>query len=389
MRLRDLTPALLLLATTACASTPPPGSPPAEAPASAAAPADQTTTAAETTPADQTTTTIAAAETTPAAREAAAWAAFAEARRGECVGPPGALTTPLELRRGERTYRLEGHRLVELTADADHLLRIGVLSAIKDDREPTLAAVRTLRGRLEKAGIDVLVVNGDLATNLFELQKVFAALAESPVLVVASIGNTESCGAFNQAAEEVFATQRHVINGNWVRRLELDDGTLVTLPGYYDRRFTHTGGAAHYDAKDLDVLSDLLLSPADATAPVVLISHGPPRGEAKKAIDVVNDGSHVGDAALTVVMKDRRTMFGLFGHILESGGRATDSLGKQPKAAGAWHESLIVNAGSANTDPWTMVEGTTSYGMALRFELESPPKRPARARYAVEKLPAP
>jgi hypothetical protein len=164
---------------------------------------------------------------------------------------------------------------VELTADADHVLRIGVLSAIKDDREPTLTAVRTLRERLEKAGVDVLVVNGDLATNLFELQKVFAALAESPVLVVASIGNTESCGAFNQAAEEVFATQRHVINGNWVRRLELDDGTLVTLPGYYDRRFTHTGGAAHYDAKDLEVLSDLLLSPAEAPAPVVLISHGP------------------------------------------------------------------------------------------------------------------
>lgn len=385
MRPSVLTPAVLLWATTACVSAPPPSPPPAEAPAApAAAPATETTPA---TTADPTPTT--ATETAATSPEVTAWAAFAEARRGECVGPPGALATPLELRRGERTYRLEGHRLVELTADPDHLLRIGVISAIKDDREPTLAALRTLRARLEKAGLDVLVVNGDLATNLFELQKVFAALADSPVLVVASIGNTESCGAFNQAAEEVFATQRHVINGNWVRRLELDDGTLVTLPGYYDRRFTHTGGAAHYDAQDLEVLSDLLRSPAEASAPVVLISHGPPRGEAKKGIDVVNDGSHVGDAALTAVIKDRRTMFGLFGHILESGGRATDSLGKQPKPAGAWHESLIVNAGSANTDPWTMVEGTTSYGMALRVELESPPKRPARARYTVEKLPPP
>jgi len=380
--IRLMAPTALLSSLAACASAP--ATPPPASPASPASPATSPPPEAAAPP-------PAPAEPAPAALppDVAAWAAFAEARRGECVGPAGTLAAPLELRRGEHTYRLEGHRLVELTSDADHVLRIGVISAIKDDREPTLAALRTLRGRLEKAGIDVLVVNGDLATNLFELQKVFAALAESPVLVVASIGNTESCGAFNQAAEEVFATQRHVINGNWVRRLELDDGTLVTLPGYYDRRFTHTGGAAHYDAQDLELLSDLLRSPVDATAPVVLISHGPPRGEAKKGIDVVNDGSHVGDAAMTTVMKDTRTVFGLFGHILESGGRATDSLGKQPKAAGAWHESLIVNAGSANTDPWTMVEGTTSYGMALRFELESPPKRPARARYAVEKLPAP
>lgn len=379
VRPRLLPAAAPLLSVLACASAP---STTAAPPAPAAPPPAPAPPAPAPSP-------VEVAPVAPVAPDVAAWSTFAEARRGECVGPPGVLATPLELRRGERTYRLEGHRLVEVTRDADHLLRVGVLSAIKDDREPTLAAVRTLRARLEKAGIDVLVVNGDLATNLFELEKVFAALAESPVLVVAVIGNTESCGAFNQAAEAVFATQRHVLNGNWVRRLELDDGTLVTLPGYYDRRFTHTGGAAHYDAADLEVLGDLLRNPAGATAPVVLISHGPPLGEAKKGIDVVNDGSHVGDAAMTTVMKDTGVVFGLFGHILESGGRATDSLGKQPKAVGAWHESLIVNAGSANTDPWTMVEGTTSYGMAVRFELDTTPKRPARARYAVERLPAP
>jgi hypothetical protein len=308
------------------------------------------------------------------------WTAFAEARRGECVGPPGTLATPLEITAGARRYRLEGHRLVELGNDADHTLRIGVLSAIKDDREPTLAALATLRARLEKAGIDVLVVNGDVATMLFEAQKVMAALAASPVLVVVTIGNTESCGAFNQAAEEVFAAHRHVINGNWVRRLELDDGTLLTLPGYFDRRFTHTGGAARYDEADLEVVHDLAKG---APGPLALVSHGPPRGAGKKAIDVVTDGSNVGDPAMTAMMKDSGIGFGLFGHILEAGGRGTDAASK-PVGAGKWSPTLWVNAGSANTDPWSMLDGSTGYGMALRVELE-----PARARYTVEKLKAP
>lgn len=308
------------------------------------------------------------------------WAAFAEARRGECVGPPGTLATPIDITAGARRYRLEGHRLVELGDDADHTLRIGVLSAIKDDREPTLAALATLRGRLEKAGIDVLVVNGDLATTLFEAQKVLAALAASPVLVVVTIGNTESCGAFNQAAEEVFAAHRHVLNGNWVRRLELDDGTLLTLPGYFDRKFTHTGGAARYDEADLEILHDLAKG---APGPLALVSHGPPHGTGKKAIDVVTDGSNVGDPAMTALMKDSGIGFGLFGHILEAGGRGTDAASK-PVAAGKWSPTLWVNAGSANTDPWSMLDGSTGHGMALRVELE-----PARARYTVEKLNAP
>lgn len=306
------------------------------------------------------------------------WAAFAEARRGECVGPPGALAQPIEITAGARKYRLEGHRLVEVGNDADQTLRVGIVSALKDDREPTLAALATLRGRLEKAGIDVLVVNGDLATNLFELQKVFAALAESKVLVVASIGNTESCGAFNQAAEEVFAQHRHVINGNWVRRLELDDGTLLTLPGYYDRKFTHTGGAARYDEKDLEVVHDLSRG---APAPLALVSHGPPKGFGKRAIDVVTDGSNVGDPAMTALMKDSKIGVGLFGHILEAGGRATDAGGQAPVAPGKWSPTLLVNAGSANTDPWGLLDGSTSYGMAMRVEIE-----PKRARYTVEKL---
>jgi len=307
------------------------------------------------------------------------WAAFAEARSGECVGPAGSLAAPIELTAGTRRYRLEGDRLIEVGNDADKTLSIGVISALKDSRDETLAQARALIARLGK--IDVLIANGDLATNLFELQKVLPMLAETNALVVVITGNTESCGAFNQAAQEVFATHKNFINGNWVRRLELDDGTLITLPGYYDRRFTHTGGAAHYDEKDLEFTRDLT---RDAPGPMVLVSHGPPKGETKVGIDVATDVGNVGDPAMTTLMTDAKMSFGIFGHILEAGGRATDPLGKTARAPGKWHPSLIVNAGTANPDPWSMLGGGTAYGMALKFELE-----PKRAKYSVERAAKP
>jgi hypothetical protein len=166
-----------------------------------------------------------------------------------------------------------------------------------------------------------------------------------------------------------------------VRRLELDDGTVLTAPGYYDRKFTHTGGASTYDANDLRELSRMA---KDAKQPLALVSHGPPLAKGKNGIDVLTDGTNVGDVMLTELVTDLKIRLGIFGHILESGGRGSDLAGKQKLAQKVWHPELHVNAGTLNTDPWSMVDGTTSNGMALYLELE-----PKRARYEVEKLPPP
>jgi Icc-related predicted phosphoesterase len=309
------------------------------------------------------------------------WEAFADERRAECDGPRGELDPPIELSAGGHRYRLHGHRLVQLDQDPDQRLRIGVISAIKDDREETLVAVRALLRRLQKEGIDVLVANGDLATNEFQMDTVFPVLAEAGVLVVATIGNTESCGSFNRAAFEVHKKSPNFINGNWVRRLELDDATLLTLPGYYNRPFVHTGGAAVYNAEDLDELRRLA---KDAPTPRVLISHGPPQMSGKKALDVTLDAGNVGDPQMTELIKDLKINFGISGHILEAGGRGTDLSGKQVRAPKKLHPTLFVNAGTANPDPWGMLDGSTSYGMGLWVEIAG-----KKARYQVERLPQP
>ena len=312
----------------------------------------------------------------------AAWTTFAEARTGECIGPRGELDTSIAIEAGRHRYRLQGHRLIQLSRDQDQILRIGVMSAVKDEREATLHAIKTVLAQLKTRGIDVLVVNGDIAeSGVSPDELIFPALADSGVLTVVHVGNTESCGWFNQTATLVFRRHRNLINGNWVRQLELDDGTLYVLPGYYDRRFTHTGGAAVYSAEDIEEFGRLL---TEGRAPKIVVSHGPPRMKGRRGIDIATGAGHVGDPALTTVLKAHKIRFGLFGHILEAGGRGSDLSGRKRRRTKSWHPTLFVNAGTINPDPWPMLDGRTRYGMGLYVEVKG-----KKARFETILLPPP
>ena len=56
-------------------------------------------------------------------------------------------------------------------------------------------------------------------------------------------------------------------------------------------------------------------------------------------------------------------IFGLFGNIQEAGGHATTLAGKK-LPEGAFHDSLYLNPGPADHVPWSMLDGTSSFGMA-------------------------
>lgn len=311
-----------------------------------------------------------------------AYRAFAQARGGDCVGPAGDLSSPIDFEAGGHSYRLHGHRLEQLDKDKDKVLRIGVLSATKDDRPETLAAIAELIRIFKREKMDVLLVNGDIASHEINVdEKIFPALADSGVLTIVMAGNTESCGYFNRAATKVSAQHRNLINGNYVRQIELEDGVLYTLPGYHDRRFVHTSGAAHYDEDDLFELRRMVRA---GPGPKILVSHGPPKMKGKKAIDIASGAGNVGDPNMTDLIRGAKVSFGIFGHILEAGGRASDLQGKKAKKAKKWHKSLYVNAGTANTDPWNMLNGKTSYGMGLMYEVKG-----KQARHQVFKLDAP
>lgn len=331
---------------------------------------------------------VALAQPAPAPADAspekgwAAYQAFADARRGDCVPKSGDMDAPLEFEVAGHQYRLRGSRLEQLDRDKNKVLRIGVISAMKDDREETLKAIGTLIKKLKKLKMDVLVVNGDIAeANVNIDEKLFPALADSGVLTIVHVGNTETCGYFNQAATKIFEKRRNLINGNWVRQIALDDGAIYTLPGYHDRRFVHTGGAATYDKDDLYDLRRMIRA---GPGPKVLVAHGPPKMSGKRGIDRATGAGHVGDPAITDLIEGAEVKVGIFGHILEAGGLASDLKGKRRRKPKKWTKSLYVNAGSASPDPWGLLDGKTSYGMGMLVTVKG-----NKAKYQVLRLPAP
>ena len=101
-----------------------------------------------------------------------------------------------------------------------------------------------------------------------------------------------------------------------------------------------------------------------------MVVHGPPLGEGKKSIDVIHDYKNVGDPNLNRVIRRMGVKFGIFGHILEAGGRAVRSDMKTPVKEGALSAELHINSGSVSADPWAMLGGKTGFGMSVIMEIK-------------------
>jgi Icc-related predicted phosphoesterase len=243
--------------------------------------------------------------------------------------------------------------------------RIGLLSAVKDFSAETLANLKTFLAAFKKAGVSAIIVDGDSAYGVDDqdstLSELFTWLGEQGMPVYGIIGNSESRSSFNRALLSAFRKHPNVFNLNLLRRVEGDGFTLVSLPGYYDRRYIHESAGCQYKPEDAQELSRIARG---APSPVVLVTHGPPRQEGRAALDVTEDGHNVGDPDLAVVIAEAKIPFGVFGHILESGGRATDLQGRKPVKPGQAVPALYVNPGPAFADPWGLNGGGVSRGMA-------------------------
>src|SRR5205085_5904126 len=124
------------------------------------------------------------------------------------------------------------------------------------------------------------------------LADLFTWLGAQGMPVYAVIGNSESRSSFNRALLAAYRSTANVINLDLVRRVEGDGFTLVSLPGYYDRRYLHESAGCRYGPDDAAELPALARG---ATSPVVLVTHGPPRQSGRGALDVTADGHNVGD----------------------------------------------------------------------------------------------
>ncbi len=292
-----------------------------------------------------------------------------------CVGPSDkALAAPDAWTSDGFKFTVKGGSAdvrAEVKAKADEA-RIGILAAVKDFSPETQANLATFVAAFRKAGVSAIVVDGDSAYGVDDqdttLTDLFSFLGGQGLPIYGIIGNSESRSSFNRALLTAYRKHPNVLNLDLVRRIDGDGFTLVSLPGYFDKRYIHESAGCQYKPEDAQALSQLVKG---AKTPVVLVSHGPPRQEGRTALDVTEDGHNVGDPDLAVAIAEARIPFGIFGHILESGGRATDLTGTKQVKPGQAVQALYVNPGPAFADPWTLNSGSISHGMAAILTIKN------------------
>ncbi|MBS1151714.1 MAG: hypothetical protein H6Q89_3412, partial [Myxococcaceae bacterium] len=299
------------------------------------------------------------------ADELADWAAWEEAYQFDCNAPFGGVARPETKSLGGFGYEFAGGTVKVRRETPRHdktTAKIGVLAGIKDLEPETKDALLKVLAQFEAADVELVLIGGDTAEAPDVLDQIYGFLVEAtkrPLLTIA--GNTERGGAHNYAIGKLRkAGHLHLINMGLTRRYDGEGVDVVSLSGYHDKRYLHLTGGCLYTEK---AIADTAAAARASDDPVVLLMHGPPKQTGGRAIDYVPQVGNVGDPAINALIKEAKIPFGVFGHILEAGGTATDLAGKVLPAKKP-ARALYLNQGSVNPLPWKMNDGTTSYGMA-------------------------
>lgn len=253
-----------------------------------------------------------------------------------------------------------------------------VIGALGDTREAlpeTLSQVEQLVQALRRGGATAVVVLGGLDTT-FEGTRAVLQRISGVLPVVALPGDRESRSGWQAAMDALGARGADLTRG---RGLVVPGGSMVGVPGYFlpHHLFAREQGCS-YDARDLDRLAALArrLPP-----PRLLLSHGPPRGQAPHSVDRAFGGINLGDPRLRALMESAQIRFGLFAHLHESAGHAT-TLDDRPVPEMVWSDSLLLNVGSADSVPHETLDGSWSGPTAALLELDG-----GRGRYRMIHLP--
>jgi Icc-related predicted phosphoesterase len=291
------------------------------------------------------------------------WDEYLEKYSLSCIGPVNkTIEKPLEMQIAGKTWVFEGYKArITKGADPRREIRLGVMSGTKDWAEETQANLKYFVEQFKAEAIEGLILGGDVAYEEEDLRNIVKLLAEPgwPVLVV--IGNNDSRGDFNRTVRKIVKKHPNLINMDMIRLVQGDGLDFISLPGYYDRKFTRGNSSCTYKEENV---RELIPLSEETKNPIFLITHGPMKQEGPNAIDYAFEAGNVGDPVLTEVIKETKIKFAVMGHIIEAGGKATDLSGKKVIKPGEWAPQLFVNPGSAQSLPWNLHDGRTSHGMA-------------------------
>lgn len=290
-----------------------------------------------------------------------------EALLDVCQGPIEKSESPQEKVIGGKRFKFDGYRAELLDKDPDKKVKFGVISDIKNSIEATLENLRFFIDEFKKEGVEAIIVTGDIGTNYEEIKTNFDLLASSDLPVLVIIGNREGVKDFNRAYFDVNAVRGNLINLNMVRLVDWDDADLISVPGYFDKTYIHHPDGCSYSSSDIEAIKPLISELNDIP---ILISHGPLKTEGVAGIDYAVEAGNIGNPELTKFIKENNIPFGLFGNVIEAGGKAVSLSGKVIIPESHPSTSFYLNPGSANSDPWSMNDNTVSYGMSAIFNID-------------------
>ena len=288
----------------------------------------------------------------------------------ECAAPLE-LAPAQELKLGARAAVQTGYKLAFKEPDADGVVNLGVLGPINEDTGANLVALKKYVSFFKEQKADGIVVTGDVGDESADaIARVLRVLGESglPVFVVA--GNSECRAPFTDGVNAARAEFPNVVNMNAVRAVDFPEVTLVSLPGYHDVNYIKCAQGCAYFKSTLDEVVKVAGEAKAAKRPVVLVSHGPPRGEGALALDHTSMGGNVGDPQINAAVKAAGIAFGVHSNIKEAGGRATDLSGTTVVNQESWVKGLFLGAGPADTVGWDMNDGTKSSGFAAVLSIK-------------------
>ena len=327
---------------------------------------------------------------TPAGQEAAggrlveARSAAEEARiaRGgktaECVGPYSEEGPAVAQSLAGGRWMLHGSRLEgEIGAGP---VTLGLIGDIKRADEDTLANVRHFVGEFRKEGVGAILVPGDVAETTAGIRDAIDVLASLGVPLFVIPGNRESQARYRHAMDAALKRHANLVDMTQVRLVDTERYAIVSLPGYYDARYTHAKDGCLYDAVQVAALA--AIAARASGRPRILLAHSPPKASGKEAIDWADAGANVGDPEMTKLLRQGGFEAGVYANLHETGGRAVRADLATRVRAGTWVPDVHLVTGSASAMPWPMLDGRVSTGMAGLLDV-----RDGKLRYRVLRRP--
>jgi Icc-related predicted phosphoesterase len=284
----------------------------------------------------------------------------------DCVGPFTKEGEEGDVKIGRHTFRRTGAVLAQVDGHADKEIVFGVIANVKEGTPENLFNMKRYIEFFNAQKAEAILVAGDSGENKEEISGSLEAIARSGLPVLAIPGNREARLDFHDAISGLAAKYPNLVDMSRIRLVRFDDASIVSLPGYYDKRFMHNGDAGcQYFKEDVERLAPIVES---ASQPVVLLSHAEPHGENREAIDAFQDGN-AGDVNITVFLKTHNVPFGIFANIQEAGGRAMD-IDSHVIREGEWKDRLYLNPGLADATEWPLNDGTSSHGMVASLAIK-------------------